>query len=192
MLRVRRTMRARRRTRRRQPGCCPAGSRGRSRATPGWPSRPAPRRRPERWRRGRHRCRRGPRPAAAAGSPARFPRTRLSPKWWYADPSLGVGDVDRRPVVVAEGLPDRVVAVERDRIGERPCAVTARRTLSDRARTGTPACARRRRPARGRRTAPPRPARSGERSQPVDARVRPEVDQHDAAAQGGRRQRRRS
>ena len=32
------------------------------------------------------------------------------------DSSLRVGDVQRRPVLVAEGPPDRIVAVERDRI----------------------------------------------------------------------------
>ena len=33
-----------------------------------------------------------------------------------ADPSLGVGDVQGRPVVVGERLPDAVVAVDRDRV----------------------------------------------------------------------------
>ena len=33
-----------------------------------------------------------------------------------ADPPLRVGDVDRRPVVIGEGAPDAVVAVDRDRV----------------------------------------------------------------------------
>ena len=33
-----------------------------------------------------------------------------------ADPALGVRDVDRRPVVVRERVPDRVVVVDRDRV----------------------------------------------------------------------------
>ena len=31
-----------------------------------------------------------------------------------ADPALGVGEIDRRPVAVTEGAPDLVIRVERD------------------------------------------------------------------------------
>jgi hypothetical protein len=48
--------------------------------------------------------------------PLRF-LVRLLAEVVVPDPSFGVGDVDRRPVVVAEGPPERVVRVDRDRIG---------------------------------------------------------------------------
>ena len=141
------------------------------------PSRPAPRR-----RRGRPR----PDPSAEVAAPA-----SSSSRWMtrshslvralaevvVADAPLGVGEVQRRPVVVAERAPDRVVVVDRDRVVDphrrRPRGGRCRRP----ARTGTRACARRRRPGRRRAYRSAQARTYGQRPQPVDAGVRPEVDE---------------
>ena len=43
-----------------------------------------------------------------------------------ADDAVGVDEVERRPVVVVEGAPDRVVVVDRDRVVDRSLLVACR------------------------------------------------------------------
>jgi hypothetical protein len=106
------------------------------------------------------------------------------------DSSLCVGDVHGRPVVVAERTPDGVVAVERDRILD-PHLV---RGFADVVEVALER-------ELGRVEAHndealvlvllgPR-ADVGERAKPVDAGVRPEVDEDDVPVQALRRERRR-
>ena len=104
-----------------------------------------------------------------------------------ADPSLRVGDVERRPEMIGEGLPDPVIGVERDRIVDAEVARSrdhvvdvmleaelGRVHADDRqpeiAVLGVPGAEVRRRP------------------QPVDTGVGPEVDRDHATAESGRRQ----
>src|ERR1700751_2083510 len=98
------------------------------------------------------------------------------------DTPFPVADVDRRPVVVREGLPHLVLAVERDRIVDLhvlsgpadvvdvPLEPELGRVRPDH---DEPVVAVGLRPR----------ADVAERAQPVDARERPEVDEHDLAAQ---------
>ena len=71
-----------------------------------------------------------------------------SPSAWLADDTVRVDDVERRPVVIRERSPDRVVVVECDRVlhpvAPSPPAVTLFDVVLERR---TPACARRSRPA---------------------------------------------
>ena len=105
-----------------------------------------------------------------------------------ADPPLAIGDVHGRPEVVVEGAPDPVVAVDRDRVldaegarmGDDVVDVMLEAELgrvdTDHRQPGV-------RVLRGPCTDIWR------RSQPVDARVGPDVDEDDASAQSLRRQR---
>src|SRR5437867_2632206 len=104
------------------------------------------------------------------------------------DPSFRVVDVHGRPVVVVEGAPHRVVGVEGDRIVDAldlrgPADVVGlalerelRRVDADNDQ------------ALIRVLVVPR-ADITERAQPVDARIRPEVDEHDLPAQALRGER---
>ena len=104
------------------------------------------------------------------------------------DSSFRVGDVHGRPVVVVEGAPHRVVGVEGDRIVDAlvlrgPADVVGvalerelRRVDADNDQ------------ALIRVLVVPR-ADITERAQPVDARIRPEVDEHDLPAQALRGER---
>ena len=106
------------------------------------------------------------------------------------DPSFGVDEVERRPIVVRERLPDRVVVVDRDRIRDAHLAqrladvlqVVLERELgrvhADRDEPVIPV------------GLVPR-ADVRERPEPVDAGVRAEVDDDDLPAQAVGRQRRR-
>ena len=60
-----------------------------------------------------------------------------------ADDAVAVDEVQRRPVVVVEGAPDLVVVVERDRIVDPSLRDRLPHPVERRARTRTPACARR-------------------------------------------------
>ena len=107
-----------------------------------------------------------------------------------ADPPLGVGEVDRGPVVVVERGPDRVVAVDRDRIVDaqlldRPADV------ADIVFDVELGCvhADHHEPVALVLLGPGTDV--GQRAKPVDAGVGPEVDQHHPAAQVRCRQRRR-
>ena len=105
-----------------------------------------------------------------------------------ADPALRIGEVDRRPVVVVEGVPDAVVAVDGDRVRHPQRAglgddvvdvvleVELRRMDADR---GQPLSRVLRIPG----------ADVGQRAQPVDAGVGPEVDEDDPTPQPLGRQR---
>jgi hypothetical protein len=105
-----------------------------------------------------------------------------------ADPPGGIHEVQRRPEVVGERLPDGVVAVERDGIGDphalhRPADVVdvtlegeLRRMHAEDDQPLVPVLLR------------PRP-NVRECAEPVDAGVGPEVDDDDAPAQRGGRQR---
>ena len=100
-----------------------------------------------------------------------------------ADPPLCVGDVDGRPEVIREGAPDAVVAVDRDRVldaeGPRvrddvvqvPLEAELGGVDADDRQAGV-------RVLRGPGT------HVGEGPEPVDARVRPEVDEDDAPLGG--------
>jgi hypothetical protein len=106
------------------------------------------------------------------------------------DPTLGIDEVEGRPVAVAEGIPDRIVVVDHDRIvdpkvldgppdilqvafdvelgrvhaeHDQPVALVFLGPRAD----------------------------VGKLAEPVDTGVGPEVDQDDLAAQAGRRERRR-
>jgi hypothetical protein len=101
-----------------------------------------------------------------------------------ADDAVGVDEVERRPVVVVEGAPDRVVVVGGDRVVDRhvlrrlPDAVelVLERELGGmHADNDEPVISVALRPRANVRL----------RAQPVDARQRPEVHQHDVAAQLG-------
>ena len=97
------------------------------------------------------------------------------------DPPLSIHDIDCRPIFVRERAPYRVVAVERDRIIDPP-VFTARRTFSMSFSN----------PNSGECT-PTRPIRHpvfrspcsdiGQRAQPIDAGVGPEIDEDDFPAQ---------
>jgi hypothetical protein len=107
-----------------------------------------------------------------------------------SDPSVRVGDVRRRPVLVAERLPDRVVGVEGDRIFD----VHVLRSLDD--VVGVP-FERELGRVDAHHDQPLIPVLLGpgaditERAEPVDARVRPEIDEDDLSLQVGCREGRR-
>ena len=98
------------------------------------------------------------------------------------DPTFRVGDVHSGPVVVRERPPDRVVAVERDRVADAhvlhgatnvvdvPLERELRRVNPDHDQPLIRVALR------------PGPD-VGKRAQPVDARVGPEIDQHDLPLQ---------
>ncbi len=105
-----------------------------------------------------------------------------------SDPSLGIREIERRPVVVVERPPDPVVGVDRDRVFDPQCFCLLadvvdvslkrkfRRMNADHHQTfavflspGT---------------------NVGKRPQPVDARKGPEVDKNDFPSKVSRRQRR--
>ena len=177
--------RTRRRSRTRSSAL--ARSRGRSRGSPASSSRPAPRS-----------PRRRPRPGAADVVVAGLPKQHLDghlallvaalAKVHVSDLPFGVRDVHGRPVVVVEGAPDREVGVERDRIVDSHVirgpadvvGVPLERELGrvdaddDQALSDVLLVP---------------PADVAERAQPVDARVRPEVDEDDLPAQAFRGQR---
>ena len=111
-----------------------------------------------------------------------------SPKWWKRIRPCAVGDVDRRPEVIREGAPDAVVAVDRDGeldaqgaglrddVVEVPLETELGGVDADDGQPGV-------RVFRG-----PGPD-VGQRAQPVDARVGPEVDEDDAPLEPLGRQR---
>ena len=106
------------------------------------------------------------------------------------DPALRVGDVDGGPVVVGERLPDRVVAVERDRVLDahvrrRPAHVLDVAFERELGRVDADHDQPLIRVSLG------PGADVGERPEPVDARVRPEVGEHDLPLQVGGGERRR-
>ena len=96
-----------------------------------------------------------------------------SPKWWVADAPLRVGEIDRRPIVVVERAPHAVVVV----LGDRPVdaepperlAHVVEVVLEGNSGVWAPMTTR---PSSYFRC--PR-AHVGQRAQPVDAGVRPEV-----------------
>jgi hypothetical protein len=98
-----------------------------------------------------------------------------------------VDEIERRPVVVVEGAPDCVVAVERDRVLDAHLSRSPTDVLDIALESKL-----RRMDADHDQPLPIllRPgAHIRQRAQPVDARVGPELDQHDFAAQGVRCQR---
>ena len=106
------------------------------------------------------------------------------------DSSVGVGDVYGGPVVVAERAPHPVVAVDRDRIPDPHVPhgfadvvdVLLERELGCVHADGDePAIVVLRGPR----------ANVRERAKPIDARVRPEIDEHDLSPEVGRREGRR-
>ena len=97
------------------------------------------------------------------------------------DPSLCVGEVDRRPEVIGERPPDAVVVVERDRVGDLQGAGLRDDVVDvvlevELGRVGADD----RQPLLGVLGGPG--ADIGQRPEPVDAGVGPEVDEDDAAA----------
>src|SRR3954467_5652495 len=105
-----------------------------------------------------------------------------------ADDGVGVDEVERRPVVVVECAPDLVVVVQRDRVVDLALVRRLPHTLDV-------ALERELRRVDSDDDQPvvaigvrPRPD-VWLRAQPVDAGERPEVDEHDAAAQIGRAER---
>src|SRR3712207_6001253 len=99
-----------------------------------------------------------------------------------ADPSLLVRDVQRRPVVIGEGAPDGVVAIERDRVIH-PHVPGGRDHVVDVPLEPELGCVN---PDHGQALilvfrGPLAHVR--QRSQPVDARVRPELHRDDASAE---------
>ena len=96
---------------------------------------------------------------AGSGLVQQLPDRRLRPlvlalaEAVVPDLPFRVHEVDRGPVAVVEGLPDRVVVVDRDRIADPHLLRLPGGRCRDRARTGTRACARRSRPGPRRGTA---------------------------------------
>ena len=106
------------------------------------------------------------------------------PEMLVADDPVPVDEVERRPVVVVEGAPDRIVVVDGDRVVDRALPHRRayeldlvlegelRRVHADHRQPVVPVGLR-----------PRADVRLG--AQPVDARQRPEVDEDDPAAQPG-------
>ena len=118
------------------------------------PSRLAPRGRRARPRRGRHRCSRHRPRAATSGSPTRTRRTR--PRRSGAAGFVLLRRRCTRPASTGCRTPARRRSRCRARSGTRPASPSRPRgRCRCRPRTGTRACARRRRPIPGRGTSPP-------------------------------------
>ena len=107
-----------------------------------------------------------------------------------ANASTRVDEVERRPVLILEGPPDRIIVVDHDRIVDLHLLQRRDERCRCSSRMRTRGCARRSRRALAGTSAPRRGRYGSVRSQLMQ-RVGAEVDEHDLAGEARRRQPRR-